>query len=239
MFWQYGAIYNKGTIMQKTEQVLLQPYRDYLKYLEQCRDKSYDTELVLHRHHIVPTFIHTDSDYVNNVILLSVEDHIEAHYLMSKCFDEGSYEQIGNLRAVKLLSKKSVKYVQDLEKIYESQRGENNPAKLPENREKITQGLIRYFEENGNPKASKSYEQIYGDRAEEERLKRKKVTRTPEEYRLSGKKVSEKLRGRVSHNAQQVHYRGSTYRSYKQASEQTGVSIYIIKQQIQNGKKSN
>lgn len=239
MFWQYGAIYNKGTIMQKTEQVLLEPYRDYLQYLEQCKNKTYDTELVLHKHHIIPTFIHTDKEYVNKVVILSVEDHIEAHYLMSKCFDEGSYEQIGNLRAVKILSKKSVKYVQDFKKIYESQRGENNPAKLPENREKITQGLIKYFKENGNPKASRSYEQIYGSRAEEEKLKRKKATRTPEQYRLAAQKTAAKIRGRVSHNAQEVCYQGKTYRSYKQASEQTGVSIYIIKQQIQNGKKSN
>jgi hypothetical protein len=239
MFWQYGAIYNKSTIMQKTEQVLLGPYRSYLEFIEHCRGKDYGSELVLHRHHIVPTFIHTDPYYSQKVVLLSVEDHIEAHYLMSKCFDEGSYEQIGNLRAVKLLSKKSVKYKEDLEKIYQSQRGDSNPAKLPENRLKITQGLIKHFTENGNPRAAKSYEQIYGDRAEEERLKRKKATRTPEEYRRAAQKTAAKLRGRVSHNAQEVQYRGQTYRSYAQASRETGVSIYLIKQQIQNGKKSN
>jgi hypothetical protein len=104
---------------------------------------------------------------------------------------------------------------------------------------KITQGLIKHFAENGNPRAAKSYEQIYGDRAEEERLKRKKATRTPEEYRRAAQKTAAKLRGRVSHNAQEVQYRGQTYRSYAQASRETGVSIYLIKQQIQNGKKSN
>lgn len=41
----------------------------------------------------------------------------------------------------------------------------------------------------------KTYEELYGDRAEEERLKRKKCTRTPEQYALSAKKTAITLRG--------------------------------------------
>lgn len=225
--------------MQKTEQVILEPYREYLDFLEQCKNKEYENELVLHNHHVIPTFIYTDAVYKKRTIRLSVEDHVEAHYKLSKCFDEGSFEQIGNLRAAKLLSKKSIKYRDDLLKIYESQKGENNPAKLPETRAKITEGLIKHFQENENPKKRKSYEEIYGERAEQEKAKRKKCTRTPEEYKLSAIKTSIKNKGRVSHNAQQIEFEGETYRSITQASIKTGVSIYLIKKQIKNGKKSN
>jgi len=225
--------------MQKTQQVLLKKYQEYLHFIEQCRVKTYEQELVLHKHHVIPTFIYTDAIYNKKVVILSVEDHIEAHYRLSKCFDEGSFEQIGNLRAVKLLSKKSIKYNKDLQKIYEYQKGDNNPAKLPENRLKITQGLIKHFQENKNPKTGKSYQEIYGERAEQERTKRKKCTRTPEEYKLSAAKTSAKNKGRVTHNAQQIQFQGKLYRSLTQASIETGVSIYKIKQQIKDEKNSN
>ena len=41
----------------------------------------------------------------------------------------------------------------------------------------------------------KSYEELFGDMAEAEKLKRKKVTRTPEQYKECGKKISEKTKG--------------------------------------------
>jgi group I intron endonuclease len=41
----------------------------------------------------------------------------------------------------------------------------------------------------------KSYEDIYGDEAELQKLKRKKTTRTPEQYKESGQKISKKLKG--------------------------------------------
>lgn len=225
--------------MQKTELVKLPEYKKYYSFLNECKHKSYATEIVLHRHHVIPSFIDTEGLHKDRTVVLSVEDHIEAHYLMSKCFDEGSHEQIGNLRAAKLLSKNSIKYRKDLLKIYEAQKGDNNPAKLPENRKKITEGLLKHFKENRNPKNGRSYEEIYGDRAEGEKAKRKKCTRTPEEYKLAGVKTSIKNKGKVSHNAQEVQFKGQTYRSLTQASIKTGVSIYKIKQQIINEKNSN
>lgn len=41
----------------------------------------------------------------------------------------------------------------------------------------------------------KSYEELFGDMAEAEKLKRKKVTRTQEQYKECGKKISEKTKG--------------------------------------------
>lgn len=225
--------------MQRTQKLYYLEYKEYLDFIEECSNKKYKEELVLHKHHVIPTFIHTDKEFRNKTVLLSVEDHIEAHYKLSKCFDKGSYERIGNLRAVKLLSKNSIKYKEALKEVYKNQTGENNPSKLPENKLKISQGLIKYYLNNTNSKAGKSYEQIYGDQAETEKLKRKKCTRTPEEYRKSAQKAALKNRGRIPHNAQKVKYNGNVYTSLTQASNKTGVSVYLIKKQIKNEEENN
>lgn len=225
--------------MQKTEIIYLEQYEYYLKFLEKCKYKNYNQELVLHKHHIIPTFIHTDETYNKHTVLLSVEDHIEAHLLLSRCFEEGSYEQIGNLRAVKLLSKSSIRYKNELLKIYKAQQGDSNPAKLNENKIKISKGLKNYYKKNNNPKKGKSYEEIYGKGAEQERKKRKKCTRTPEEYKASAAKTSKKLKGRLPHNAQGVVFQGKSYNSLTQAFKETGVSIYKIKQILKHENKGN
>ena len=43
--------------------------------------------------------------------------------------------------------------------------------------------------------SGKTYEDLFGDQAEAERLKRKKCTRTPEQYALSAKKTGDATRG--------------------------------------------
>lgn len=219
--------------MKKTSEIVyVDEYKAYFLFIEECKSKKYNEELVLHKHHIIPTFLDPDKQYNKKTVLLSVEDHIEAHLRLSKCFEEGSYEQIGNLRAVKILSNKSIKYQDNLLPIYESQKGDNNPAKLPENRQKISEGILRYYSENVNFKKGKSYEEIYGDRAQEERNKRKNNNRTKESYIVAGKKTSKKLKGRVPHNAQEIQYRGTTYKSLADAAQQTGVSVYKIQQEL-------
>ena len=210
----------------------LEEYKEYFNLIKKCKNKKYEAELVLHKHHIIPSFMDPEGLYKDEVVMLSVDDHIKAHFKLSKCFEQGSYEKVGNLRAVKLLSKKSIKYRDELLEIYESQRGENNPAKNPENRKKIAEGLIKYYKNTSNPKKGKTYEEIYGERAEIEKTKRKKNTRTKESYIIGAKKASEKLKGRVSYNAQQTCFRGIMYRSLAEASKQTGVSKYKIQQEL-------
>jgi hypothetical protein len=208
------------------------PYREYLDFLHRCKSKKYETELVLHQHHVIPKFIDIDRKYRNQVVLLSVDDHITAHNMLALCFDSGSREQIGNLRALKLLSRDSIKYREQLKQVYESQRGDGNPAKLPENREKISLGVRRFYELNENPKKGKSYFEIYGEFANEEKQKRSKCTRTLEQYKESAKKTAERNRGRVTHNATPVYFQQVHYRSILEASRKTNISIYRIKQQL-------
>lgn len=224
--------------MKATELLNVNKYLDYLNFIRECRQKNYSDELVLHNHHIIPKFIDIDNNYKNEIVRLSVEDHITAHLLMSKCFDENSYEQIGNLRAVKLLSKNSVKYVNELKVVYESQRGENNPAKRPEVRKRIVEGLKKYYSENSEAKRGKTYEEIYGkERAEAERLKRKKNTRSKESYKNGAKKASAKLKGTKmgSENpfAKKIEVNGIIYGSVTECCKSLNISAYKLKKYYQ------
>ena len=219
-------------MINRTNNLYLEAYFAYLDFVESAKTATYSNELVLHRHHIIPTFLDEKAEFKNKTVVLSVNDHIKAHELLSKCFDEGSYEQLGNLRALKVLSKNSIHYREQLNKIYDSQRGDNNPAKLLNNRKKISQGVLRYYEEHANFKKNKTYSEIYGDKAEEERLKRKKCTRTPEEYAASGKKASEKLKGRTAYNAKAIIFQGVPYSSISEAVIKTGKTRQYIKKQL-------
>ena len=53
-----------------------------------------------------------------NLVKLSVEDHINAHILLSECFDENTYERISNLRSARFIAKNSIgKFLYDNIKI--------------------------------------------------------------------------------------------------------------------------
>ena len=220
--------------MKPTQLLDFNKYQDYLNFIHECRQKNYSDELVLHNHHIIPRFIDTDNEHTNKLVRLSVEDHITAHLLMSKCFDENSHEQIGNLRAVQLLSKKSLKYVNELRVVYDSQRGENNPAKRPDVKKRITEGLKQYYSKNSEVKKGKTYEEIYGkERAEEEKLKRKKNTRSKESYQLGAAKAGKKLKGKFTGSknpfAKRIEVNGVEYGSVVECTRALGVSAYKLK----------
>jgi hypothetical protein len=219
-------------MIKHAKTTLLEPYVEYAKFIKKCMTKSYDPELVLHRHHIVPAFMDTARAFTKETVLVSVDDHIEAHKLLANCYEEGTVEWLGNLRSLKLLSKKSLKYRSELEKIYEFQKGDLNPAKRPENRLKISKGLKEHYKLVNSSRKGKTYDELYGERAQEEKLKRKKCTRSKSEYKHSGEKASRKLKGRVPHNAQPVFFENQLYRSLSEASRETGISVYKLKQQV-------
>lgn len=216
--------------MQKTKLLHLDNYYLYLDFIKECSLRNYKNELVLHNHHIIPRFIDEDNEYTNYTVLLSVDDHAKAHILLSKCFDKGSSEQIGNLRSAKILNKKSIKYKFELEQIYQYQKGDNNTSKIPEIKEKISKGLKEYYNNNIHPKNNRTYVEIYGDKAGEEILKRKKKTRTTEQYKESARKASIKLKGKIPHNAKKVKINNIQYRSITEASKALKISQYKLKQ---------
>ncbi len=54
----------------------------YLEFIEECRNKKYETESI-HRHHILPKFM-GGTDDIDNLIELSVEDHFIVHKILAE-----------------------------------------------------------------------------------------------------------------------------------------------------------
>lgn len=174
----------------------LKEYKEYLKFIELCRTKTYDTELVLHNHHIIPKHLWADTEKsVNNkdnLIEISVEDHVRAHLLLSMCYDRDTYECISNLRSARIISNKSIADKTTLDKIAETYYGSNNPFYGKTHTEETKKLLAEFTRKS---KSGKTYEELYGERANEERKKRSKKTRTDAQYIESAKKASKKLKG--------------------------------------------
>ena len=223
--------------MKKEHQNLLDSHKfdEYLEFLKTAGTKKNDEAFVLHSHHIVPKFMDEEREWETSRVFLTVEDHAHAHMLLGECFPPNSTQRLGNLRSGKLISKNSIKYKAALLEIYENQRGDNNPSKLPENKKKISEGLKKYYSKHTNPKGAKSYEEIYGDRAEEEKRKRSKRTRTRAEYILSSKKAAEtkKLNKSQSRSknpqAKEVEVDAISFGCIRDAEEHFGKSCYLLK----------
>lgn len=210
----------------------LKPYKVYKKFIEKCSAKKYDKKLTLHKHHIIPKFIDTNLEH-EQLVELSVEDHIQAHLLLAKCFDEGSVERVGNLRSAQLLNRKSLKIRDELLEAYKHCRGDNNPAKRPEVRRKISNSLKGRKSE----KKGKTYVELYGEeKAILEKKKRSKKTRTDEEYHISSKKAIQTriLNGNAgigvnNGNAKSIIIDGNLYGTRKEACESLNISYPTLK----------
>lgn len=157
--------------MKNTAKVYhLIPFQKYKKFINKCKNKTYNVKLVLHKHHIIPKHVWSSSDN-KETVLLSVVDHIKAHLLLSECFDPGTYEYNANLRSARVLSKKSIRDKKTLDKIRKSYCGVNNPFYGKTHTQK-TLNIIA--ETNTKHLKDKSYKDRYGINAEDEKLKRSK-----------------------------------------------------------------
>ena len=102
------------------------PLQKYKKFINKCKDKKYSKNLVLHKHHVIPK--HAWNSIENNeIVSLSVIDHITAHLLLADCTDKGTYEYNANLRSARILNKKSIRDKKTMDKIRKSYCGINNP----------------------------------------------------------------------------------------------------------------
>lgn len=185
--------------MEKATYFKLLKYDEYLRFIELCRTKTYDTGLVLHNHHIIPKHLwHNEEKSVNNasnLVKLSVNDHIEAHLLLAKCYEEDTYEYISNMRSARIISKKSIKDKFVLDEITKTYIGNKNPFYGKTHTIEVKKILSDFTR---NSKKGKTYEELYGiERAEFERKKRSKKTRTDEQYKEAAEKASKKLKGKM------------------------------------------
>jgi hypothetical protein len=74
----------------------------YYEFIDSCRSKVYSENT--HKHHIIPLFMGGDKKSISNIINLSCEDHIDAHYKLAKCFNSSRREYIGNMAAAHIIS---------------------------------------------------------------------------------------------------------------------------------------
>ena len=161
--------------MKRATYFNLKNYKIYKNFILECKNKVYDSSLVLHKHHIIPKCI-WDNDMVSvnnftNIVNLSVEDHVTAHILFANCYENDTYEYIVNMRSARILNKKSIKDKQILEDISKTYIGEKNPfygkTHSLETRKKLAEFNSKNFK-------NVSYEERYGDSALFEKEKRKK-----------------------------------------------------------------
>lgn len=225
-----------------TSLLYVEPYQEYKKFLS--IEKIYSDDIVLHKHHILPKSL-GGTDKKENIISLSVVDHAHAHYLLSKCFDEGAYESSSNLMAARVISKKSIRDVNVLKRIGNAYKGKNNPfygkTHTEETKRKIGLSCAKY-------KKNKSYEEIYEDRSYDEKRKRKEASekiwklRSNEEKELLSRKISEAIRNRPeieninrarhAANRKRGYYlviNGTRYESFTEASKDIGMTVWFIR----------
>lgn len=71
--------------------------KKYEIFLEDCSKRDY-VGMITQNHHILPKKM-GGSNKKSNIIRLSLEDHYNAHVILSKCFKEGTFEYSSNASA--------------------------------------------------------------------------------------------------------------------------------------------
>jgi len=93
-------------------------YKNYIEKMISLKERNlYDK---YQKHHIIPKCL-GGTDDVENIVKLTIEEHIEAHKELANCFDIGTYERNSNLSAANVL------YVWLNRKSDVNLNGENNP----------------------------------------------------------------------------------------------------------------
>lgn len=147
-------------------EMYLEEYYKYKCFINSCKLKEYEG-IKTHKHHIIPKHFDGNNNY-NNLVKLSIEDHIQAHLLLALCFPAGSKERLSNLRSAKLLSKNNLSN-ELKEEIRENSKGSNNPFKNKKHTDATKKIISNKTKEQ---LTGVSYSDRYGIRAEEEKKKR-------------------------------------------------------------------
>lgn len=217
--------------MENTTVLHFEKYVKYKEFLEECKTKKYDSDTIRHLHRTVPKCL-GGNNKKENLIKLSVEDHIIAHILLSQCFDENSYECVSNLRSARLLNKNKISNEQLLE-IARTYIGELNPfygkSHTEETKDKIRKSNMR--------RKGISYDDFYKDDSNAQKQVRSSSTkavwdkRSSEEKKEIGNKISDKLKGNTPWNkgkGKQVSVNGLNFDSIKEACSYFNTSKFLL-----------
>lgn len=217
--------------MQKSKSMSLSKMSLYLKFIDLCKNKKYDSNLVLHKHHILPKCIYGNT---KEIIKLSVDDHIIAHLMLAECFDHNSEENIHNLRSARILSNKSIKDIEIIKKISDSYKGENNPFWKKSHSESVI-NLLKTI--SGNRTRNKTYFDLYGNNSELEKKKRSEGVKKAHQNRSSEEKlrISKKMSenaipkfGSLNPMSKKVEVDGIVYDSMASARRALNISKYKL-----------
>ena len=156
-------------------------------------------------HHIKPKWL-GGSDNENNLVLLTAREHYLAHYLLFLHYKDKPSSAAFHFMNNTINSKyrDSKKYAELREFQSKKWRGDNNPAKRPDVRKKISEATKG--EKNG----------MYGRTGKSNPAYGMKHTKEFLEYKM-------KLHGKP------IEYNGVKYYSLNQAEKETGLSAYILK----------
>ena len=214
-------------------------YLEYLDFINICKEKKYDEEII-HKHHIIPSHIDKEISNENNIVYLSVDDHAEAHLLFSRIWPKNTYEYVANIWSVQIL-KREYDY-NLLHEIKETRKGELNGFygrnHSAESREKMSEGLYLYWSSRKDLK----YENLYaGKRSLLEKKKRSNGVKkswdnlSKKEREDRSKKVAKsliengKVRRGLNPAAKKCKYNEIIYNCITDAVEKTELSLFKLK----------
>jgi hypothetical protein len=216
----------------------LEKYAIYKLFIKKCSSKNYDNNLVLHKHHIIPKHLWSNEtlsvNTKDNLIYLSVDDHIQAHLLLAECYDDDTYENISNLRSARLLNKKSIKDTNILDKISKTYVGKNNPFFGKTHTDTVKNKLAKA---NETLKGLR-YEDRYGDAAIIEKEKRKQSVKKhwdnldDKSKKIRCENISKSRKGKASGGdngfATKLLVNGNYYGSVKDACDALNTTPYYL-----------
>ena len=176
--------------------------KEYFIFINLCKEKKYDENLVLHNHHIIPKHM-GGNDEKSNIVKLSVEDHIKAHLILAECFISNKKLWSANLKSARILNRYSIIFKDDMDLIRKSYLGENNPFYGKSHTEETKKILA---EKTKKMRKNVSYDEFYGDKSNNEKHKRSLAAKkqhekiSEEDKKKIGKKISDSLKGNVPWN---------------------------------------
>lgn len=135
----------------------------YADFINSCKNKSYHG-VKTYVHHIIPKYVmkklypnisKKEIDY-NNTVMLSCDDHVTAHTLLSDCYEKETEHYIKNIWSVQILKK--YKSLEDRNNIKKCRTKENNPFFNKKHTEQTKKYLSECTRQN---KLGVSYLQLY------------------------------------------------------------------------------
>lgn len=226
--------------MKNAIECKLDEYLVYVEFIRECYNKTYPSNLVLHRHHIIPKKMWDDAfgdmNDASNLVLLSVDDHVMAHLLYANVYEPDTKEYIMNMRSARLLNKLSIKdrsVLDDISKVYV---GKLNPFYGKRHKKTTINALS---DSTRKTLSGVSYVKRYGAAADSEKEKRRSGVAkswkmlSNEEKEIRKRNISRALTGKMSgaNNpyATPVMVNGKYYGSMSDACKDIGVSSYVLK----------